>query len=185
MTFITYRKRGFHAGFRAIAFENFLALDPHLNPPPEYGSTRSRRSQGEGNRRWIYVAKTIALMPGCFAKCAMLMLLAFLLFGGQTAAAQTPNPAGSDVTVTEDAANFTLSNGTVTARVAKRTGVITSLLYKGTETLYTASGSVGAYWSQDATGGTSTVTRITIDPKSNHGDRAEVSVKAIHRGHLV
>jgi rhamnogalacturonan endolyase len=141
---------------------------------------------GGSVKEWARVSGSTGsedFMSCSLARCTVRLLLSLLVFGGwhAAAAAQTPNAAGPDVTITDDPASFTLSNGIVTARVAKRTGALTSLVYKGTETLYTASGSVGAYWSQDATGGKSTVARITIDPKSNKGDRAEVSVKAIHR----
>ena len=122
-------------------------------------------------------------------KCTVAICLGFFLFhvcslvgNGQTpSTAEQPHPEGTAVVVTEDPTSFVLSNGTLVARVAKRTGALTSLLYKNTEVLYTGSGSVGAYWSQDATGGKDTVARITIDPKSNNGDRAEVSVKGIER----
>jgi rhamnogalacturonan endolyase len=128
-------------------------------------------------------AEARIFMSSFFVKRTLPVLWALLvLCGARTiVSAQT---AGPDVTVTEDATSFTLANGTLTAHIAKRTGELTSLLYKGTETLYTASGSVGAYWSQDATGGTSTVAKIMIDPKTNNGDRAEVSVKAIHRADI-
>jgi rhamnogalacturonan endolyase len=44
------------------------------------------------------------------------------------------------------------------------------------------SGHAGGYWSDDTTGGKETLTRITIDPKSNGGARGEVSVKGISGG---
>lgn len=86
-----------------------------------------------------------------------------------------------DVTVSEDQTSFTMSNGTVTARVLKRSGDLVSLVYKGTETLTDKSGHAGAYWSHDATS-PDQVQKVTIDPKDNHGDRAEVSVKGISNG---
>ncbi|HWB83521.1 MAG TPA: polysaccharide lyase family protein [Bryobacteraceae bacterium] len=107
------------------------------------------------------------------------------------------------VTVTEDAAAFTLANGIVTASVSKKTGDLTSLRYKGMEMLDQApavpvpprpapsqpavvrrggtSGHPGGYWSHDATSPQS-VAAITIDPRSNGGRRAEVSVKGISGG---
>lgn len=91
--------------------------------------------------------------------------------------------ADADVTVSEDAASFTLSNGIVTAKIAKRNGDIQSLMYKGMETLTDGSGHAGGYWSHDAAGGTEHITKVTIDPKTNGGARAEVSVKAIAGGH--
>src|SRR5258706_7683699 len=83
------------------------------------------------------------------------------------------------VAVEDDQSSFTLSNGIITARVSKRSGDLTSLQYKGLETLTDKSGHAGAYWSHNTTGGKETVTRITIDPKSNGG---EVSVKGISGG---
>jgi rhamnogalacturonan endolyase len=92
-------------------------------------------------------------------------------------------PSGGDnVTVNEDDTSYTMSNGIVTAKVLKKSGDIISLQYKGTETLTDQSGHAGAYWSHDASGGEKTIDAITIDPKTNKGDRAEVSVKGISGG---
>jgi rhamnogalacturonan endolyase len=87
------------------------------------------------------------------------------------------------VTISQDASSFVLSNGIVTARVSKRNGDLQSLLYKEIETLTDRSGHPGGYWSHDAGGGIEHQTKITIDPKTNSGDRGEVSVKAISGGH--
>jgi rhamnogalacturonan endolyase len=122
-------------------------------------------------------------------KNTLLLFLGLLLFVGcemmgGSEAADVPRQAkstGPDVTITEDETSYVLSNDIVTARIAKRNGDLVSLQYKGLETLFTAQGRVGAYWSQDATGGTSVIPGITIDPTSNNGDRAEVSVKGIRR----
>jgi rhamnogalacturonan endolyase len=89
---------------------------------------------------------------------------------------------GQAVAVDDDPAAFTLSNGIVTARVSKRSGDLTSLRFRGTETLNDRSGHAGGYWSHDTTGGKETVARVTIDPGSNGGERGEVSVKAISGG---
>jgi rhamnogalacturonan endolyase len=91
-------------------------------------------------------------------------------------------PNSGPVKVEEDKTTFTLSNGIVTARVSKRSGDLSSLQYKGMETLTDQSGHAGAYWSHDTTGGKETVTRITIDPQANGGERVEVSVKGISGG---
>ncbi len=96
-------------------------------------------------------------------------------------AARTAEPG--PVTVSEDATSFTMSNGIVTAKIAKRNGDLQSLEYKGVETLTGKSGHAGGYWSHDASGGTEHLTRILIDPKDNGGARAEVSVKAVAGGH--
>jgi rhamnogalacturonan endolyase len=86
------------------------------------------------------------------------------------------------VAVAEDSSSFTLSNGIVTARVSKRSGDLTSLQYMGLETLTDKSGHAGGYWSHDTTGGKETITRVTIDPRTNSGERGEVSVKGISGG---
>ncbi|HEX4996670.1 MAG TPA: polysaccharide lyase family protein [Terriglobia bacterium] len=93
------------------------------------------------------------------------------------AAPQTPR-----ATVTEDGASFTLSNGIVTARILKSNGDIRSLQYQGTEILTDRSGHAGGYWSHDTTGGKSIVTKVTIDPTGNNGERAEVSIKGVSGG---
>jgi rhamnogalacturonan endolyase len=85
------------------------------------------------------------------------------------------------VTVSENENSFTLDNGIVTARVAKRSGDLTSLKYKGLEMLDTQSSREPAYWSHNAARGQQ-LTRVTIDPKSNGGERGEVSIKGISGG---
>lgn len=89
--------------------------------------------------------------------------------------------AASDVTVSETEANFTLDNGIVTAQVSKRSGDLVSLTYKNLQMLDTGPGRAFGYWSHDTSRG-ERITRITIDPKSNHGERGEVSVKGISNG---
>ncbi len=84
------------------------------------------------------------------------------------------------VTVADDGTNFTLANDVVTAKVSKRAGDLVSLKYKDLEMLG-ASGHAGGYWSHAAAGPRSSAS-ITIDPKDNNGERAEVSVKAISGG---
>lgn len=77
------------------------------------------------------------------------------------------------VTVTDDGEAFTLANGILTARVAKRSGNLVSLTYKGIETL-AARG--GGYWSHTPAS-VATVDTITITPSSTGGERGEVSIK--------
>jgi rhamnogalacturonan endolyase len=111
------------------------------------------------------------------------MRVLWILFAVALIAAARPSSArAQDVTVSEDDASFTLANGTITARVLKRSGDLSSLKWRGREMLTDASGHPGAYWSHDTTGGARLMTRVTIDPKTNGGARAEVSVKAISGG---
>ena len=112
---------------------------------------------------------------------------------------------GPPVTLTEDGSAYTLANGIVQARVDKKSGDLLSLQYKGTEMLATILGPDGlpdtsvdqpgankrgigrytdhqfGFWSHDTTG-PNTIVKITIDPKSNGGERAEVSIKGISGG---
>ena len=110
------------------------------------------------------------------------------------------------VTLTEDGSAYTLANGIVTARIDKKSGDLLSMKYKGTEMLATIYGADGlpdttvdkpganlrggghrytdhqyGFWSHD-TDGPHTIDKITIDPQSNGGERAEVSVKGISDG---
>ncbi|HVU36728.1 MAG TPA: hypothetical protein VHC95_00190, partial [Opitutales bacterium] len=123
------------------------------------------------------------------------------LFAGAVARAADP------VTITENSAFYSLDNGIVTAVVAKDSGDLVSLKYHGMQMLAITTGPDGqlnfandppgenlnglnptmtdhqyGFWSHDAMGVRGTdpaVAKITIDPKTNGGERAEVSVKGI------
>ena len=77
----------------------------------------------------------------------------------------------SPVTILEDDSTFTLDNGIVTARVAKRSGDLTSLKYKNLEMLDAADRQAG-YWEHN-TARAQVADTITIDPKTNAGERGE------------
>jgi len=89
--------------------------------------------------------------------------------------------ASDAVTLSETDSSYALANGIVTVSVAKRSGDLFSLKYKGLEMLDTAAGHQAAYWSHNAARAPE-VTRVTIDPQSNGGERAEVSIKGISGG---
>ena len=91
--------------------------------------------------------------------------------------------APASVVVSENDTSFTLANGIVSAQVAKRSGDLISLKYHGLEMLDTGDRQT-AYWSHNAARGQQE-TRITIDPKSNGGERGEVSIKGISGGNLM
>src|SRR2546421_4406597 len=106
--------------------------------------------------------------------------LAITLVTAALLAARAP-AADTPVTVADDGPTFTLANGIVTAKVAKRSGDLVSLKFKNLELLTGGSGHAYGYWSHDASGRNSTQT-VTIDPKANGGARGEVSVKAVSGG---
>jgi len=107
-----------------------------------------------------------------------LTTLAAFLFLAAFAAAARPT-----VTLSENDSAYTLDNGIVAAKIAKRSGDLVSLTYKNLEIL-DPTGHEPGYWSHNA-GHSAAQDRITIDPKSNGGERAEVSIKAIAHGEPV
>src|SRR5215469_14742841 len=86
--------------------------------------------------------------------------------------------ATDKVTISENENSFTLDNGIISAQVSKRSGNLTSLTYKQLEMFDAGHGSSGGYWSHDTSRG-NRMTRITIDPDTNDGQRGEISVKGI------
>jgi rhamnogalacturonan endolyase len=92
----------------------------------------------------------------------------------------TVRAADAPVTVNDEGATFALSNGIITAKVSKRSGGLTSLLYNKTEILSGGNHDSG-YWSHAATS-PQMLQRVTIDPKNNDGLRGEVSIKGICGG---
>ncbi len=94
-----------------------------------------------------------------------------------------PAATNSAVTVVEDENSFTLANGIVTAEVAKYSGNLIALKFRGLEML-DAGNRQPAYWSHNAARGRQE-TRVTIDPKTNAGERGEVSIKGISGGNQI
>ena len=95
--------------------------------------------------------------------------------------------ADAPVTVTDDGQNYTLSNGYLVAKVNKRNGHLVSVKTVGTlspnvELMGYVSGGHAGYWEQSPDRSTHLVDSITIDPKNNGGERAEVSVKGYANG---
>ena len=111
---------------------------------------------------------------------ATLLALTGVLAGGQPPMSQhAPRvekvTADAPVTLTDNGDSWTLDNGIVKLTVLKRNGNLSSLVYHGVEVL-----THGEYWEQ-APQGTIT-TAVTIDPATNGGERAEVSVKGVYNG---
>jgi hypothetical protein len=111
-----------------------------------------------------------------------LLALAVLLSSGakaQSTAPVLPKVAkvtvNVPVTLTDNGDSWTLDNGIVRMTVLKRNGNLSSLVYHGVEIL-----THGNYWEQTPSG---TITaRVTIDPATNGGERAEVSVLGVNPG---
>ncbi|HEX9045502.1 MAG TPA: polysaccharide lyase family protein, partial [Verrucomicrobiae bacterium] len=75
---------------------------------------------------------------------------------------------------------FTLDNGVVTAQIAKASGNLMSLRYKNLEML-DSQRQQGGYWEHNVARGRIS-SRVTIDPQTNHGERAEISIKGVADG---
>jgi rhamnogalacturonan endolyase len=94
--------------------------------------------------------------------------------------AQQPRVAkptvNSPVTLTDNGDSWTMDNGIVKMIVLKRNGNISSLLYHDVQILPNRS----EFWETTPSG---TITAsVTIDPSTNGGERAEVSVKGVNPG---
>ena len=110
-------------------------------------------------------------------------LLSLALVFSSSASAQTvsatPRVAkvavNQPVTLTDNGDSWTMDNGIVKMSLLKRNGNLTSLVYHGVEVL-----TRGQYWEQVPSGNVTAT--VTIDPASNGGQRAEVSVKGVYNG---
>lgn len=99
-----------------------------------------------------------------------------VLWSAALLCAQTP------VEVHDDGVAFTMSNRYLTARVNKSTGDLISLQYRGLELMGFVSGHHAGYWEQNPSRAARLTAAVTIDPHSNGGERAEVSIKGFADG---
>ena len=97
---------------------------------------------------------------------------------GQPRVSTALQPAAPPVTLSQTEDAFTLGNGLLTAVVAKRSGLLVSLKYRGLELLAQGRGGAnGGYWSSVGRGrpGSANAGIIRLDPAGNGGARAEIS----------
>ena len=120
-----------------------------------------------------------------FCESTFLALAVAMTYGAVAQQSAKVQPAGhvlpkaakvtvnDPVTLTDNADSWTLDNGILKATLSKRNGNLTTLVYHGVSLL-----THGNCWEQMPSG---TVTaRVSIDPATNGGERAEVSVKGIN-----
>ncbi len=126
------------------------------------------------------------------SQCRLLTVAALLVLvtaaSSSRAADALPAVAKSQinapVTLAADERNWTLDNGVVKAVINKRSGELTSLFFKGVDTMGHVQGSGGS-WEQDpsaAAQANALTDTVTIDPAKTGGDRAEVSIKGVTGG---
>jgi rhamnogalacturonan endolyase len=89
--------------------------------------------------------------------------------------------ASSAVTLLDNADFYALANQFVSARISKQSGGLLSLTYRKTELLAGDSRHADGYWSHAPTG-KGVIDRIMLDPATNSGERAEVSIKQVSGG---
>jgi rhamnogalacturonan endolyase len=93
-------------------------------------------------------------------------------------------PAAAAVTVTDNGKSWTLDNGIVKATITKDSGSMPSLIYskgaegKGVQVLQASGGT----WEHNPQGAPVLVNSLSIDPATNGGARAEVSIKGKSNG---
>jgi len=134
-----------------------------FRPADSAASSRKSRST------WLAASLLLGLFALCFASFAQRRQQMGLH-------PETPVPS-QPVTVTDDGTSFILSNGYLVATINKKTGDMTSLKVYGLETQGYVSGHHAGYWEQNPNGAARMEAKLTIDPRTNGGKRAEVSIK--------
>jgi len=108
--------------------------------------------------------------------------LILVLLGSAVLSAQLPSAArAGEVSAALEESLCTLDNGVIRARVSRESGDLLSLVFRGQEMLHTAGGRAGGYWSHNTARGRH-ASHLTIDPKTNSGARAELSVQGFSDG---
>ena len=85
--------------------------------------------------------------------------------------------AAVPVRVSDNGSSWTLDNGIVKATINKGNGAMSALYYHGINTM-----AGGGYWEETPMGAPVHTDTVTIDPATNCGERAEVSIKGVTNG---
>jgi rhamnogalacturonan endolyase len=109
---------------------------------------------------------------GLFASAFIALSLALPALRAGAATVAKPNVT-DPVTLTDDGASWTMTNGIVKATILKRNSNLSSLIYHGVSIVGRSE-----YWEQTPSG--QVTSTVTIDPSTNGGERGEVSVKGIN-----
>jgi rhamnogalacturonan endolyase len=107
-----------------------------------------------------------------------LVVPASLFCSAQPAPALSSPGSNAAVTIVDNGRSWTLDNGIVKATITKDNGSMPSLTYRGMEMLAASGGT----WEHTPQGAPTLTNTITIDPTTNGGARAEISVKGISGG---
>jgi rhamnogalacturonan endolyase len=115
---------------------------------------------------------------GLFAFPLVATVLLGTLGKAQVSAGGSGLKSSAAVTVIDNGASWTLDNGIVKATIRKGSGSMASLVYHGIEMM----GGNGGYWEQTPQDAPQLTNTITIDPATNSGARAEISIKGVTGG---
>jgi rhamnogalacturonan endolyase len=88
----------------------------------------------------------------------------------------------ADAVITQTAKTFILSNAQVTATIDRKSGDLVSMTYHGLELMGHGRGHPAGYWEQDPSHSAHLLSTVSIDPASNGGERAEISIKGTSDG---
>ncbi len=110
--------------------------------------------------------------------CLALPLSTTPICAAQVAPRASGQASDAPVTVTDNGRSWTLDNGIVKATITKDSGSMPSLLYRGVQIMAASGGT----WEHNPQGAPQLTNSIDIDPATNGGERAEVSIKGISGG---
>jgi len=112
-----------------------------------------------------------------FAGTALLVFALPLQAAQKGVALRRPEPSPAVILIDNGGA-WSLDNGIVKATISKGDGRMTSLVYHGIDTMRSG----GGYWEQTPQDAPQLTNGITIDPGTNGGARAEISIKGVTGG---
>jgi rhamnogalacturonan endolyase len=138
--------------------------------------TYEREDGVEQNRSPKGCVMTMSRVAAAFTLCMLSLLVSVGVAQRGNATPQIEKTTvHAPVTLTDNGESWTLDNGIVKITLAKRDANLSSIVYHGVEIL---SQNNHSYWEQRPSG--AVTARVTIDPASNGGERAEVSVKGVY-----
>ena len=120
----------------------------------------------------------IRRVVGLFAFPLVATVLLGTLGKAQVSVGGSGLKSSAAVTVIDNGASWTLDNGIVKATIRKGSGSMASLVFHGVEMM----GGNGGYWEQTPQDAPQLTNTITIDPATNGGARAEISIKGVTGG---
>ena len=104
--------------------------------------------------------------------------LALVMSSPLVCGAQGAPTAATAVTVVDNGGSWTLDNGIVQAKITKNSGSMPSLIYHGVEIMAASGGT----WEHNPQGAPKVTNTISIDPATNGGASAEISIKGVSGG---